>query len=49
MKWYSWRFWRLAYAPRKDWCAEIKGRHGRWKRVAGNFFVLIDRKEVCRG
>lgn len=41
MKWYERRFWRLAYAPRKNWCAEISDSKGRWIRIAGSIFILI--------
>lgn len=46
MKWYAWRCWRLANAPRKVGYAEITDRAGRWKRVFAGLFVLVERRRV---
>lgn len=43
MKWYQWRFFRLAYAPRKTDCREITDRRGRWRRLVGGWFYLVKR------
>lgn len=45
MKWYAWRLWRIATAPRKGWCAEITDHRGRWVRVIGSVFVLVHAKK----
>ncbi len=41
MKWYNWRVYRLAYAPRKAHCREITDRNGRWQRLFGGWFFRV--------
>jgi len=43
MRWYVWRCWRLAYAPRKRHYREITDSRGRWRRVIGSLFYRSGR------
>lgn len=41
MKWYSWKFWRIAWAPNHSHSHVVEGNN-RWKRVFKNLFWRYD-------
>lgn len=42
MNWYTWKWWRFAMASTNDSTGIIDG-DGRWIRLAGSLWVLVDR------
>lgn len=45
MRWYSWRFGRLAFTALGMSATEIKDSKGEWKPVIGGFWWLVKRKD----
>jgi hypothetical protein len=43
MLWFTWKWWR--FACNDGLCSYVRDHDGKWKRVCGWLFVLVDRED----